>query len=470
MAASAPPRPFGTGAPALRLPGLGPRPIIAAAVLSALLVGVLFAQRAELGFVLVAALLYGPIPFVNLPLGLALWFPTVFISYLPGLGDPAHAAAVLVAVAWLGTLAATRSGRSAVREHRILIVAVLALLVWLVASLTWATTPSDGFDGLYMWVPPMILFAMVLTAVRTEQHVRWLTYAFVAGAVVSVVIGLVVNGLQSADSAIDSATQQGGRLQGGAGDPNVLATGVVPAIALAAALIVATRAATVRIALGLAIVVLGAGLAATESRGGLIAMVIALIAAVAVAKGRRGAIIVLAMVTFGGAAAWFVNTPSGWDRITSFDGGGNGRSDLWNVGWDMAKDHPLAGVGLGNYQDRAVEYVRRPREIQFVDIIAEKPHVVHNTYLQLMAETGVIGLLLFLAVAGAALAASLRAARQYDARGDDGMATLARALFVAIVAVLGASIFLTNGHDSRLWLLFGLAPALVALSRAQDRA
>ena len=136
----------------------------------------------------------------------------------------------------------------------------------------------------------------------------------------------------------------------------------------------------------------------------------------------------------------------------------------------MGQDHPIVGVGLSNYQDRAADYVRRPREIQFVELIAEKPHVVHNTYLQLWAETGLIGLLLFLGVATTALQTALRAARSFDAQGDDGLATLSRAVFVGILALLAASLFLTNGHDSRLWLLFGMSAALLALAASRRTA
>jgi O-antigen ligase len=291
----------------------------------------------------------------------------------------------------------------------------------------------------------------------------------VAGAALSVLIGLASNGLTSSASAIDTATSQEGRLQGGAGDPNVLAAGLVPAIVLAAALASGARGAGARWALGFAILVMGVGVAATESRGGMLAMVVALVASLAVAKGRRVAIVALAAFAIGGAAAWFVNSPSGWERITSFDGGGNGRSDLWAVAGDMAHDHPIVGVGLANFQERAGEYVRRPRELQFVDLIAEEPHVAHNTYLQFVAENGLLGLAIFLALAAAALHAALTAGRRFDANGDDPLATLSRAVFVGILALMTASIFLTNGHDSRLWLLFGLAAILAQLSRVQGR-
>jgi hypothetical protein len=42
------------------------------------------------------------------------------------------------------------------------------------------------------------------------------------------------------------------------------------------------------------------------------------------------------------------------------------------------------------------------------------------------------------------------------------MATLARTVVVAQVAMLAASFFISNGHDRRTWVLLALGPALVA--------
>jgi O-antigen ligase len=89
---------------------------------------------------------------------------------------------------------------------------------------------------------------------------------------------------------------------------------------------------------------------------------------------------------------------------------------------------------------------------------------VHNTYLQLLAETGAIGLALYLLVVALALSASWRAATRFRSRGMGDMEALAQATFTAQVGILAASVFLSIGNDFRAWLLFGLGPALLGLA------
>jgi O-antigen ligase len=224
-----------------------------------------------------------------------------------------------------------------------------------------------------------------------------------------------------------------------------------------------------RLSLVVVSVLLVAGLAATESRGGLVAALATVPAALVFFRRHRPYVIALVVVLIGAAGLWFAATPHAWQRITTFDEGGSGRTDLWRIAGRVAGDHTLVGVGLGNFKSEAGDYVRQPGPLEHVRKIVEVPHVAHNTYLQLLSETGVLGLGLFVAVALGAVAAANAAARRFERAGELQLATEARAVLVAIVAALAASMFLSNGFDRRTWILLALAPVLLSIAAGRSQ-
>jgi O-antigen ligase len=140
---------------------------------------------------------------------------------------------------------------------------------------------------------------------------------------------------------------------------------------------------------------------------------------------------------------------------------GNGRGSLWKVAGRIFSDHPVAGVGLNNYRTFAPRYVDGPGQLTFVNFIAERPHVVHNVYLQMLVEVGIIGTALFLLLAASSLAAALRSSRQYERKGDPDSAALSRGIFVAILAGMAASFFISNGDGFMIWVLLALGTVLI---------
>jgi O-antigen ligase len=94
----------------------------------------------------------------------------------------------------------------------------------------------------------------------------------------------------------------------------------------------------------------------------------------------------------------------------------------------------------------------------------ERGQPVHNAYLSFLAETGVIGLALYLALAIVAVRAGARAASRFDLTGDSAAATLTRAIVVALVGMMGAAFFLPNGGDKRIFALMALAVAALAVA------
>ena len=96
--------------------------------------------------------------------------------------------------------------------------------------------------------------------------------------------------------------------------------------------------------------------------------------------------------------------------------------------------------------------------------------VVHNTYLELLAELGPLGLLSFVAIAVAAIVATINAIRISSAIHDIELEYFARGTLVAIVGLLTAVTFLSGEYEKHLWLMLGLGFAtLAAATRSAGR-
>jgi O-antigen ligase/Tfp pilus assembly protein PilF len=98
-----------------------------------------------------------------------------------------------------------------------------------------------------------------------------------------------------------------------------------------------------------------------------------------------------------------------WERNS-----GAVRSWDWWIGWEMFTDHPLTGVGLGNYK---LNFLRYKAEFlatsrgEAYDFYIDRAAQAHNEYVQVLAELGILGILAvasFLAVLAVTLWKRLR--------------------------------------------------------------
>ena len=146
--------------------------------------------------------------------------------------------------------------------------------------------------------------------------------------------------------------------------------------------------------------------------------------------------------------------------------GGSGRSDIWKIGWRMVEDKPVIGIGSGNFPISSIHYLLvKPGAIERDEFIIDTPKVAHNSYLQILAELGIVGLALFLSIIGFAIWCALKAAQWFARAGDNQMEIVARAMVVALVGILAADFFITEQYGKQLWLLLGLGPALLGVAR-----
>jgi len=129
---------------------------------------------------------------------------------------------------------------------------------------------------------------------------------------------------------------------------------------------------------------------------------------------------------------------------------GRTRSWDWWIGFEMLKDHPITGVGLGNYKIEFVPYkavfLATPRGAAY-DWYIPRAAQAHNDYVQVAAELGTLGILaLAFLVVLLPVALWLRVRRNPD-EGDRmdlllysaGLATLLAHAFVSFPAHLPVS-------------------------------
>jgi O-antigen ligase len=446
------------------LPSVPPWLLITAALLAAVVVGRFMADgKIKYGAAIVLAACYVPLVLFDLAAALAVWVAILFFQDLTALSSGPNALGVLVALGWVGAFLGRKGNLPAIRQHRRLLLYLTLFALWLTLTIAWSQRAGPaGTEAGYWWLAALA-FLIVLTTITTAREVRILALAFVIGAIGSVIIGLGSGSLKAPSNAIGQTAIQG-RFTGGGGDPNVQAAAFVASMFLIIGLLSVYKRRAARTWLLLAFALVTLGFIATQSRGGLIALVVATVATLVLAPRHRKRILGLIGVA-GIAIGVLVSVrPDALSRITNLGGGSSGRSDLWTVAWRVFTAHPLFGVGIGNFTVVENRYVLRPGYINRIQYLTDVPYLVHNTYLQLLAEAGVVGLAAFLIVVFGSLHASWRAVALFEAQGRIEYADLTRALMMGTIGMLTAVFFISDGDDLRLWVLLGLGPVMLTLA------
>ena len=419
------------------------------------------------------------ISFSALSLGVVLFTWVTFLELAPAIGGPALSftkiAGLALALSWVAVIATDdRTDRLIFARHPALSTALALFVAWNAASLLWAENGEHVYEFVYRYALNLVLIPIVYTAINQTRHLTWLAIALAGGATAAALYGLAVDPNNAAAAASSTSAGQLDRVAGTVGDPNVLAAtlviGVVMAVTLA---LIEDLGPAGRLLAGVSAGICLLGILVTLSRGGLVALAAAGLAGIVFVGARYRAqfAVVAVSIAVVGVAWYSLFAPAGAvDRITKADGG-TGRTDIWKVGWRMVESQPMHGVGAGNFQDASIHFLLvEPGALERDEFIVDEPAVAHNLYLQILAELGIVGLVLFLGVIGASLWASVKAAWSFSRTGAQSMELISRAVVISMVAVLAADFFLSNQFDKRLWLLVALGPALLHIARMREDA
>jgi O-antigen ligase len=442
--------------------------IAAAACVAAVAIGLLAGRSPSEAVALAAVLAFIPIAISRYTLAVGIFIVSTFLGIS---GTAQKGIGLLVVLVALGFLMSERSDAAVsvnfFSHHKRLTILVLAYLTWCVVGMIWATNTGDVLYSLERYVPNFLVFFAVYSAARDRRDMLVLAAFFVLGSAVAA--GDAVLSPPSA-SAYAGVSRSGGTF----GDPNylaaVLVVGFAISIALARARSLKPFGQATAAAAGLLCLL---GILFSVSRGGLIALGIALAAGVILAGRWRARLAFAALVVvLAGTGYFLIVAPAATrDRLTSSAGGGSGRTTIWKVGWREVQANPIKGVGAGNFSDAGAKYVIEPGQINheaasYTAYFIDTPTVAHNTYLEVLAEEGIPGMILFLAIIVGSLECARRAALRFRETGDEEMELLSYGVVCGALGFLAASFFLSEEYSKQLYLLMAMGPALLKVAAA----
>jgi len=261
-----------------------------------------------------------------------------------------------------------------------------------------------------------------------------------------------------------------GRITGPIGDPNFFGQILAAALPIAIYRILDERKLFARLASVAMALILAFAIFSTYSRGAFLGMMAVLLL---IALERKVSFSLLAIMGIAGSLLIAV-LPTGYtERIQTIvalnpadetavqsEGSFKGRLSEMQAGLLMFVEHPVLGVGAGNYMNHYQRYASR---IGLEDRITERK--AHSIYVEILAESGLAGIISFGAMffsLFAGLSAARRKLRRID--GNTYNSNWLMSLQMSLTSYLLTSLFLHGDFIRYLWMLVALGVAILRIT------
>lgn len=273
--------------------------------------------------------------------------------------------------------------------------------VFLVCSFLSAFVSKDMAFSFMNWALQPLMYALmyllIYTTVSTEKEKEKALYAFLAGAVVTVVYGFFQYA-NAADMAADMEAQSWvdperfpllrRRMYSTLENPNLFGAYLLMIISILTAFTLRERAVKKRTVFAVILLSLLLCLALTYSRGAWVSLAAIVLGLTLFYDKRFGLLFLLVPVVLafyhGQVVERFLSLFSGEDTSVDL------RFALWESTMAMIEEHPLLGVGWGAY------FLAYPDYNFFIQEEGVLIFHAHNMYLNMLAEVGIPGGMAFL--------------------------------------------------------------------------
>jgi len=316
------------------------------------------------------------------------------------------------------------------------------------------------FKNIY-WKIALMTYAIAWLS----RHVRDFDFASKLITLSGLMVGIVAisNKLNGIGLVEETRVTIGRDIGSVLGDPNDLALVLVLPCAFAVSLMTTPHLPRSSRLLGfISVPILCYAVIATQSRGGLLGIM----AILAVFGYRRikskllllliGTIVAAALFLFAGIS----DRASGGAAEEGIDASAMGRLYAWEAAFGMAVHNPLTGVGLDNFYSNYYYYSPHWDGLN---------HAVHSTWFGILAETGFLGLAVFITLIIMLIRSALHSLKQLQQQGDEVNPIIyasAQAIFAGLVGTVISGTFLTQGFT---WPIYILAALVVAIAHWVDK-
>lgn len=385
-------------------------------------------------------------------------FPQLYPLHIPQLLALATLCSLAANLVW-GRLRGFWSGQ-------LTLFSVFFLLVTF--GITLATNKPEAiatWTGSYVKIGIMVVAIAWLTKTVADFRLLMLAMLYCGLMVATVTLYNKFNGLELVEGTRVTIGRSIGSVLG---DPNDLSLVLLFPASFAMAAVMTPRLSwyfkTPGLVTGILVI---CAIVATQSRGGLLG-ICAVMGVFAWHRVRNK----LLLISMAGAAlsvlfvlAGVSDRASGGSHEAGVDESAMGRLYAWEAAIGMALHNPLTGVGLNNFISNYFAYSNHWDGMN---------HAVHSTWFGVLAETGLLGLLLFvgLIISIVRVSIQVRASLSPQRAADNYcpiLFAMAQALQAGVTGFCVSGTFLTMGFTWPVYILLALAIALsrVASERIQ---
>lgn len=264
------------------------------------------------------------------------------------------------------------------------------------------------------------------------------------------------------------------RFMGPLDDPNLWGQVLVAMIPIGLYRVIYSKKPIIKLISAGMTVVIAFAVFITYSRGAFLAFALSLILIIFENKVKIKYVIMLGLF----AALLFLTSPSGYtDRILSLfqltpnsqtgvysDASFRGRLSEMKVGMNMFLEHPVLGVGKGNYPNYYLEYAK---EIGLEYRNEERE--AHSLYIEILSETGVLGFMAFSAAITSILLQLNKVRKYYRENKAFDRAGWITSISISIITYLTSSIFLQGDYIRYFWMIIALSMAALQIFIHQEK-